>query len=118
MEDAIVAAVVFTGIYQLIKVFTDYLLKRRIIIAGHVDKAGILDTPKDKEENSYPTLKWGLVTLFGGLGLLTIALIERQLGPAMEWGDYTRPFLEIGIELIAISIGFLVYFIIARFSKK
>jgi hypothetical protein len=116
MEDALVTAVVFTGIYQLIKVFTDYLLKRKLIVSGHTDKAGILDTPKDKEENSYPTLKWGLVTLFAGLGLLAIALTDQ--GNAAEWVDGSQAYMPIGIELIAISLGFLVYFIIARFSKK
>ena len=116
MEEAFVTAIVFVGIYQVIKVFTDYLLKRKIIIAGHIDKAGILDTPKDKEENSYPTLKWGLVTLFAGLGLLVIALIDR--GENMDWIHGSNSYLPIGIELIAISLGFLVYFVITRFGKK
>jgi hypothetical protein len=116
MENAIVTAIVFTGIYQLIKVFTDYLLKRKLIAGGHVDNAGILATPKDKEENSYPTLKWGLVTLFAGLGLLVIALTDNS--ESMNWTPGSHPYLPFGIELIAISLGFLVYFFIARFSKK
>jgi hypothetical protein len=116
MEDALITAIVFTGIYQVIKVFTDYLLKRKIIIAGHIDKAGILDAPKDKEENSYPTLKWGLLALFAGLGLLSIALIDK--GDNMIWADSRYTYIPIGIELIAISLGFLVYFVITRFIKK
>jgi hypothetical protein len=116
MEDAIVAAVVFAGIYQLIKVFTDFLLKRRIVKSGHVDSAGILDKPKDKEENSYPTLKWGLVTLFAGLGLLVIALTDK--GENLVRFHGSESYLNVGIELIAISLGFLVYFIISQFSKK
>ena len=116
MEDALVTAIVFTGIYQLIKVFTDFLLKRRIVKAGHMDKAEILDTTKDKEENSYPTLKWGLVTLFAGLGLLVIALIGKN--DDMDWIYGSHSYLPIGIELIAISLGFLVYFIISRYTKK
>ena len=116
MEEALVTAIVFTGIYQLIKVFTDFLLKRKIIKAGHVDKAGILDPQKDKEENSYPTLKWGLVTLFAGAGFLVIALIDK--GQNMDWIHGSHSYLPVGIELIAISLGFLVYFIISRFSTK
>jgi len=116
MENALITAIVFTGIYQVIKVFTDYLLKRRIIIAGHLDKAGILDTPKDREESSFPTLKWGLVALFAGLGLLSISLIDK--GSNMIWVDSSLTYIPIGIELIAISLGFLVYFIITRFMKK
>jgi hypothetical protein len=116
MEDALITVVVFIGIYYLIKVFTDFLLKRKIIKAGHIDKAGILDTPKDQEESSYPTLKWGLVTLFAGLGLLVIALVSR--GESMDWFDGIGSFLQIGIELIAISLGFLLYFVITRLQKK
>ena len=116
MEHVLITAIVFAGIYQLIKVFTEFLLKRKIVKAGHVDKAGILDPQKDKEENSYPTLKWGLVSLFAGLGLLVIALIDK--GNNMDWVNGSHSYLPIGIELIAISIGFLVYFLISRFSTK
>ena len=116
MEDALVTVIVFAGIYQLIKVFTDFLLKRRIVKSGHLDTAGILDTPKDDEETSYPTLKWGLVALFAGLGLLVIALTDK--GENLVRFHGSNSYLNIGIELIAISLGFLVYFIISRFSKK
>jgi len=116
MENPLITAIVFFAIYQIIKVFTDYLLKRRIIIAGHIDKAGILDTPKDKEENSYSTLKWGLVALFAGLGLLSIAMLDK--GENMIWVDSRFSYLPIGIELVAISLGFLVYFLITRLNKK
>lgn len=116
MEEVLVTAVVFIGIFQLIKVFTDFLLKRRIIKAGHVDKAGILDAVKDKEENSYPTLKWGLVTLFAGLGILVIALIGK--GENSDWVFGSHSYLPVGIELIAISLGFLVYFIISKNKIK
>jgi hypothetical protein len=115
MEDVFVIVIVFTGIYQIIKVFTDYVLKKRLISAGHVDKAGILNTTS-KEENSYPTLKWGLVALFAGLGLVVIALLEKNGG--MAWMQGSHYYMQFGIELMAISLGFLVYFIIARFSKK
>ena len=116
MEDALITAIVFAGIYHLIKVFTDFLLKRKIVKAGHIDKAGILDPQKDKEENNYPTLKWGLVSLFAGLGLLVIALIDQ--GNNMDWVHGSHSYLPVGIELIAISLGFLVYFLISRFSTK
>lgn len=117
MEDALVTVAVFGGIYFLIKVFTDFLLKRKLIKAGHVDKAGILDVPKNNnEENSYPTLKWGLVTLFAGLGLIVISVLDT--GDNFHRMHGTESLLPFGIELIAISLGFLIYFIIVRFSKK
>ncbi|MBN2275293.1 MAG: hypothetical protein JXK95_13240 [Bacteroidales bacterium] len=118
MEDVLITVAVFGGLFFLIKVFTDFLLKRKLIKAGHVDKAGILDeTPKNKEENSYPTLKWGLITLFAGLGLLVISLIERS-DSLSNYGRLVESYMSVGIELIAISLGFLFYFIIIRFSSK
>lgn len=118
MEEVLITVAVFGGIYYLIKVFTDFLLKRKLINTGHVDKADILDsTPKIKEENIYPTLKWGLVTLFAGLGLLVISRIAK--GESMSnYGRIVESYMSIGIELIAISLGFLVYFIITRFRSK
>lgn len=118
MEEALITVVVFGGLYYIIQVFTDFLLKRKLIKAGHVDKAGILDVPsKIKEENNYPTLKWGIVTLFAGLGLLLISLLSK--GDVLN--DYGRTYISymtVGIELIAISLGFLVYFMISRFTSK
>jgi hypothetical protein len=114
MEEALTTAAAFGGIYFVIKVFTDFLLKRNLIKAGHVDKAGILSAEKSNE-NSYPTLKWGLVFLFAGAGLVVIAILGRS---NWEWVYGNHAYLPIGIELIAISLGFLVYFIIARYSAK
>jgi hypothetical protein len=116
MEDAFVTGVVFLGIYFVIKVFTDFLLKRKLIAAGHVDKAEILHTHNEKEESGYPTLKWGLVTLFAGAGLLIIALIDKN--GDFDWMNGTHSFMTIGVELVAISLGFLTYFMIIRLSKK
>lgn len=116
MEDALITAIVFISIYQIIKVFTDFLLKRKLVKAGHVDKAGILDPVKDKEENAYPTLKWGLVALFAGLGLLLIS--QLNAGESMHWDHGSHSVLPVGIELIAISLGFLTYFFISQRTKK
>ncbi len=118
MEDALMAGVIFAGMYMLIKISTDFLLKRKIIKSGHLDKAGILEPLTNQEVNSYPTLKWGLVTLFAGLGLLIIALINRNGYNANSRPDEMVFFLQFGIELIAISLGFLLYFVIARTKKN
>lgn len=115
MNEVIIVGIVFTGIYQAIKVFTDYLLKRRLIMSGNVDKASILDAHKDKEEISYPTLKWGLVSLFAGIGLVVISLIQKNMNDQFF---FQESYVSIGVELIAISLGFLVYFFIVRRRTK
>ena len=43
MSEVLMAAVVFFAFYQIMKYFTDFLLRRKIIRAGHFDSAGILE---------------------------------------------------------------------------
>jgi hypothetical protein len=116
-EGPLITAVVFFGIYQLIKMFTDFLLKRKIIKAGHLEKAGILDPVLAvSEENRYPTLKWGLVSLLAGAGLILIEAMSR--GGQINWVKDYNSLLPVGIELVFISAGFLIYFFIVNAKKK
>ncbi len=125
MNDALIPAIVFFAIYHILKNFTDFLLKRKIIRAGHFENAGILEQkvssvgPDNQEANKYPSLKWGLVALFGGLGFIFI----DQMSPNISNPDNYQNFmhnsaLPFGIELVSISLGFLIYFLIVSLSKK
>jgi len=129
MNEVFMAAVVFFAIFQILKNFTDFLLKRKIIKAGHFENAGILEQkvgtaePENQEANKYPSLKWGLVAFFAGIGFIII----NQMSPALGNGNYYesshRNFLEnsmlpFGIELVSISMGFIIYFLIVNFTKK
>jgi len=110
---AIIIATVFLGLYLVLKTLTDYLLRRRIIRNGHVDKAGILEVVEG-ETRRYPTLKWGLVALFAGAGMILVQVLSRV--GRLNWDQGVDAFLPVGIELVFIAAGFLTYFFIA--SKK
>ncbi len=125
MNQVLMAAVIFFAIYQILKNFTDFLLKRKVIKAGHFENAGILEqkvasiASENQEANKYPSLKWGLVAFFAGIGFIII----NQLGPSLYNEDNYRNFMEnsmlpFGIELVSISLGFIVYFLIVTFMKK
>lgn len=124
MNDVLMAAVVFFAIFQILKSFTDFLLKRKIIKAGHFENAGILEqkvassSTENQEANKYPSLKWGLVAFFAGVGFIVI----HQLSPGYNnWENnhnFMNSMLPFGIELVSISLGFIVYFLIVNFSKK
>lgn len=125
MNDVLMAAVVFFAIFQIIKSFTDFLLKRKIIKAGHFDNAGILEQRvvsggvENQEANKYPSLKWGLVTFFAGIGFIVI----NQMSPSVQnyeaYDNFMwKSMLPFGIELVSISLGFIVYFIIVNFISK
>lgn len=113
--DVVVTAIVFFGLYHMMKLLTEFLLKRKIVKAGHIDKAGILEPPKQDEEiNRYPSLKWGLVALMTGLGFILIEVL-RQVKPTLV--DYQNSALPIGILLVFMSLGFLIYFFIMNRKK-
>jgi len=117
LAPVIVTGIVFFGVYHLIKIYTDYLLRRKIVKAGHVEKAGILEptVPQDGEANKYPSLTWGLVAFLAGVGLIIIEVLQRS--GSISWVDGRDSFLPIGIELVAIALGFLIYFFIVNAKR-
>lgn len=125
MNDVLMAAVVFFAIFQILKSFTDFLLKRKIIKAGHFENAGILEqkvssvSAENQETNKYPSLKWGLVALFAGIGFIIIDQITPNPANEQIYNNFMwNSMLPFGIELVCISFGFLAYFMIVNFSKK
>jgi hypothetical protein len=97
--------------------FTDFLLKRKIIKDGHIDHAGILEPIRqNQEENRFPTLKWGLVALMAGAGMIVIELLSW--GDTFKWVKDYRSVMPIGIELVFIAAGFLIYFFIVTGRKR
>lgn len=117
MEAIFITAIVFYGIYQIFRLISEHFLKRKLINSGHVEQAGILAAPAQpvEEPQRYPSLKWGLVAFTGGLGLIIIEMI-RTTSPLGV--DYYESALPYGIELVFISLGFLVYFFLVTRLKK
>ena len=112
-SELFVTAVVFFAIYHITRLISDHFLRRKLIKAGQYEKAGILEQPKKSdEENKYPSLKWGLVALTIGIGLILINFYT-------DWNNEHENFaLQFGILLISISVGFLVYLFIMNSLKK
>ncbi len=117
ISDIMIPAIVFFAIYHIVNLLSDYLLKRRLIKAGQYEKVSLLEPPKptSEEVNKYPSLKWGLVALTTGLGFIVIEVI-RGINPDLI--DYRNAVLPIGILLVFVSLGFLIYFFIMNAKKK
>ena len=117
MIDIFMAAVVFFAIYQAIQLVSTHLLKRKLIKAEQYEKVGILEAPKptSDETNKYPSLKWGLVAFMSGLGFILIEVL-RVINPDLI--NYRDAVLPIGILLVFVSLGFLIYFFIMNGKKK
>jgi hypothetical protein len=117
MEEFLVTAIVFFGIYHVLKLISDHLLKRKLIKAEQYERVSILDNPKpaNDEVNSYPSLKWGLVALMTGLGFIVIELLGLINVGMIHGRDAVMP---LGILLVSISSGFLIYFFIVNGKNK
>jgi len=112
----IVLVALIIGVVMLVRLITEYKLKKRLLEKAQADEglsSALADSFKmlnrQKEENPYPSLKWGLVTL--GLG---IALIITDF---MEF-DYRQSVLPFGLLLTGASAGFLIYYLIVIFTDK
>lgn len=117
MEEVIVAGVVFFGVYHILRLISDHFLRRKLIKGGHIDKVGILERPEpaNDEVNKYPSLKWGLVALMTGLGFIVMEVLKLFNKEIFLGRDAVLP---IGILLVFISLGFLIYFFIMNGKKK
>jgi hypothetical protein len=121
-SEIIIVPFIFYMIYMVIRVFTDFFLKKKIINSGHFERAGILsqglNLPSEveaaPESNRYPSLKWGLVAFMAGGGFVLIDILKRANLIDLNYNSV----LPIGIELMFISAGFLLYFFIANYKSK
>ncbi|MEQ6121040.1 hypothetical protein [Reichenbachiella sp. MALMAid0571] len=100
-------AVIFTityGILSLVKSILDYKLKRKILDKDNIE--GVTFPSFAQEEANYdkiPFLKWGLIILFAGIGLIIIEVLGYNI-------NYNPGPLPFGIVLVSVALGFLTYF--------
>jgi len=97
----IVVAIIIIALYN-------YRLKKRIIDLGPIDDNSLKFLLSLSGIGS-EVLKWGLVLLFGGIGLI---LVEFLPYPANE---STVPY---GVVLVSIATGFLTYYLIMKKQEK
>ena len=119
MEDILIFGIVFYGFYFIFKLWSDHSIKRMLIKNNMIDQSDKLivkETPS-AEQNSLPTLKWGIVLLGLGIG----AVVSSSFYPLLrtfEESDYMIEWMIPGIILIFASMGFLAYFFISQRIKK
>jgi len=118
MIEMLITAVVFFAFYHIIKLISDHLLRRKLIKAEQYERVGILEAPRPTtdEVNKYPSLKWGLVAFMAGLGFVLIEILRATTDLIDQY--YRNATLPIGILLVFVSLGFLIYFFIMNGKKK
>lgn len=96
------------AVYFFVKVMTDYILKKKMIEKGYVNDDAQAIFKQHTTENKYSSLKWGLITLFAGLSLVT-----------MEYIPYSPESpLPYGLFAVFVSLGFLIYYGIVKKESK
>lgn len=94
------------GIVSIIKALSQHFLRKKIVDKNYLDESSI--RALQLEEGRHTVLKWGMVALFGGLGLIILEFIPYE---------YNSP-LPFGIEAVMISSGFLIYYYLVKNEKK
>ncbi len=105
IEPILIIGMSIAGVYGITRLAFQYRLRRQMIALGHVEpeKQGVLSDVQRKS-NHLDALKWGLVMVGGGSGLIMDNLLFRGL-------DLSMPP---GFSLIGAGIGFIFYYVIAR----
>jgi hypothetical protein len=92
------------AVYFFTKAITDYILKKRMIDKGFVNEDTQAIFKSYANTNKYASLKWGLIVLFGGLGLMIIDFVPASHESPLPYGIFT----------VCVSLGFLIYYFIVR----
>lgn len=88
----------------LVIALLNHRIKLRMIKAGFVDDNAVKALNKLNYDLRVDTLKWGLVFLSGGAGLIVLSFMHFMPDSPMPYG----------IELLFIAVGLLSYFLLTR----
>ncbi|MEM6830754.1 MAG: DUF6249 domain-containing protein [Bacteroidota bacterium] len=93
---------VFGSGILIITTATNFVLKKKLIEKNMINsETSNLFRSVSSKQNA---LKWGLIILFAGIGLIVIAAARLDGESAMTYG----------IEAVSISIGFLTYYFLIK----
>ena len=95
----------FLGPALVTFVFASFRLRRKILEAGKLEiEPEQIKALYHVSQNKLSPLKWGLVGLFAGMGLIVIQFLPFDANTTLPWG----------IEITCIAIGFLIYYFVAK----
>ena len=108
MNDVLMAAVVFSGLYMIFKLILDSITRAKLINKSLVDEKVKYLFQEYQQKKGHSDIKWGMVLL--GIG---VALIIRQVAP-YTIGDEGM----FGLMFIFAGLGFLIYYFISGQKLK
>jgi membrane-anchored glycerophosphoryl diester phosphodiesterase (GDPDase) len=99
---AIIIGTLLLGIGFIIRTILNYFLRKKILDKGDLNESTL--KAMKLEENRHTALKWGMVVLFGGIGLILLEFIPYEVNSSLPYG----------LEAVMISAGFLVYYFMVK----
>jgi hypothetical protein len=97
-----------TSFYFFAKVFTDYLLKKKMIEKGYVSEETQSIFKNYSNADKYSALKWGLLFLSGGTSLIIMHSLDVSPETPLPYGIFT----------VGVSLGFLIYYFLVKKDSK
>ena len=104
----IIMIIVLVIIAVLVINLMNYRLKKRIL-DSEIQNQISLDILKELTGNGNDIIKWALILIFGGIGLILIEFLPFSAS------DSTLPY---GVETVFVGLGFFLYHLILRSSEK
>jgi hypothetical protein len=96
------------AVYYFTRTITDYILKKKMIEKGFVNDETQAIFKQQTADSQYPSLKWGLIALFAGIGLIIMEYVPVR-------PDSPLPY---GLFAVSVSLGFLVYYFLVKREQK
>jgi len=107
IESILISIAFFATTLMLVVAILNFILKNKLIQTGQTDPE-VLKMLSISFDQKTATFKWGIILLFGGMGLVTIHYLP-------EARDLESP-LPYGIETIFLAAGFLLYYLMVKKS--
>ena len=104
----VIVPAIMGAFFLIIQAILNHRIKVKLINAGHVDENSVKLLNNSINTLKFDTLKWGLILLFGGIGLIILQYIPYN-------DNSTLPF---GVEAVCLALGFLAYYFATRNEVK
>lgn len=112
MEQNLAVALMFIALVIALTIIIiallNHRLKSRMVRLGVMEESAIKELNRINYAFQLDPLKWGLILLFAGLGLIALHFISYQ-------ADSLLPY---GVEVVFVSFGLLSYFYLSQKANK
>lgn len=103
----IVMITILIAISVMIVVMTNYQLKKKILDKENIEDKMFMILNNLTGFNS-EMLKWGIILLFGGIGLIVLQFLPYNENSPLPYGVLT----------VFVALGFLTYYFMIKGQKK